>query len=76
MSGEKDSGDKPQENKADDTGSHKEEKKQIEEKEAEAVEKPKFPGYKIDKDGKVRKLEVSEYVQGLLILAFRTPGCN
>jgi len=38
-----------------------------EQQQVETVDPNRFPGYKLDKDGEVRKLEVGEYVSGLLI---------
>ncbi len=37
------------------------------EQQVETADPNQFPGFKLDKDGEVRKLEVSEHVQGLLI---------
>jgi hypothetical protein len=73
------SGQEPQENEASEIGSlSKDYQKEYtpEQKKAEAnseqqpvetVDPDRFPGYKLDKDGEVRKLEVGEYVSGLLI---------
>ena len=79
MKDENDSGAKPQERNEADVdsleGDYKKEftpeQKKIEvateQQPIETVDPNQFPGFKLDRDGEVRKLNVGEHVQGLLI---------